>query len=48
MTVVGQAFSCSDDTYILGYNRDLEEIHQSMFEVDSLIRTINVELEQAR
>jgi|TARA_R110000764_G_scaffold203132_2_gene288379 hypothetical protein len=35
--------SCSDDTFILGYNKDLEEIHQSIFEVDSLMRAVTME-----
>ena len=37
--------SCSDDTFIAGYNKDMEEIHQQMFEVDSLLRTINMDLD---
>ena len=37
--------SCSDDTFILGYNKDLEEIHHQIFEVDSLLRTINMEVD---
>ena len=37
--------SCSDDTFIAGYNKDMEEIHQQMFEVDSLIRTIQMDLD---
>jgi len=32
--------SCSDDTFLLGYNKELEEIHQSIFETDSLVRRI--------
>jgi hypothetical protein len=35
--------SCSDDTFIAGYNKDMEEIHQQIFEVDSLIMTIQME-----
>jgi|TARA_R110002167_G_scaffold128944_1_gene311615 hypothetical protein len=35
--------SCSDDTFLLGYNKDLEEIHQSIFEVDSLMRAVTME-----
>jgi hypothetical protein len=37
--------SCSDDTFLLGYNKDLEEIHQSIFEVDSLLRSISMEID---
>ena len=37
--------SCSDDIFIAGYNKDMEEIHQQMFEVDSLIRTIQMDLD---
>jgi len=37
--------SCSEDTFMLGYNKDLEEIHQSIFEVDSLIMTIQMNLD---
>ena len=35
--------SCSDDTFIAGYNKDMEEIHQQIFEVDSLLKTIQME-----
>jgi len=38
-------FSCSDDIYLGGYNKDLEEIHHQIFEVDSLLRTINMDLD---
>lgn len=37
--------SCSDDTFLLGYNKDLEKIHHQIFEVDSLLRTINTEVD---
>ena len=37
--------SCTDDTFLFGYNKDLEEIHQAMFEVDSLIMTIQMDLD---
>jgi len=37
--------SCSDDTFILGYNKDFEVIHHQIFEVDSLMRTVIVELD---
>ena len=37
--------SCSDDVYVMGYNKDLEEIHRQIFEVDSLIRTIEMEVD---
>jgi|TARA_R110000823_G_scaffold220163_1_gene348867 hypothetical protein len=36
-------YSCSDDTFIAGYNKDMEEIHQQMFEVDSLLMKIQME-----
>tara|TARA_R100001244_G_scaffold65692_1_gene54288 strand:+ start:201 stop:428 length:228 start_codon:yes stop_codon:yes gene_type:complete len=38
-------FSCSDDVYLAGYNKDLEKIHYQMFEVDSLLKTINMNLD---
>jgi|TARA_R110000787_G_scaffold277029_1_gene386135 hypothetical protein len=38
-------YSCNEDTFIGGYNKDLEEIHYQMFEVDSLIMTIQMELD---
>ena len=37
--------SCSEDTFIGGYNKDFEEISGLMFEVDSLIMTIQMELD---
>ena len=37
--------SCSDDTFIAGYNKDMEEIHQQIFEVDSLIMTIQMDMD---
>jgi len=37
--------SCDDNIYIANYNKDLEEIHYQMFEVDSLIMTIQMELD---
>ena len=37
--------SCSEDTFVLGYNKDLEKIYQSTFEVDSLIMTIQMNLD---
>jgi hypothetical protein len=37
--------SCSDDTFIAGYNKDLEEIHYQIFEIDSLIMTIQKDLD---
>ena len=37
--------SCTEDTFIAGYNKDLEEIHYQIFEVDSLIMTIQMELD---
>ena len=43
--IIVNIFSCTDDIFIMGYNKDLEELHQSMFEADSLIRTINMELD---
>ena len=38
-------FSCDDDIFIGGYNKDMEEIHYQMFEVDSLIKTIQLDLD---
>tara|TARA_R110002012_G_scaffold4795_3_gene21979 strand:- start:17006 stop:17239 length:234 start_codon:yes stop_codon:yes gene_type:complete len=37
--------TCTDETYIMGYNKDMEEIHRAMFEVDSLMMTIKMELD---
>ena len=37
--------SCSEDTFIGGYNKDLEEIHYQIFEIDSLIMKIQMELD---
>jgi hypothetical protein len=37
--------SCSEDTFIGGYNKDLEEIHYKIFEIDSLIMKIQMELD---
>jgi hypothetical protein len=37
--------SCSDDTFIAGYNKDMEEIHYQIFEIDSLIKTIQLDLD---
>ena len=37
--------SCSDDTFIAGYNKDMEEIHYQIFEIDSLIKTIQMDLD---
>ena len=37
--------TCTDETYIMGYNKDMETIHQQMFEVDSLIMTIQMDLD---
>ena len=37
--------SCDDNIYIANYNKDLEEIHYQMFEVDSLIMTIQMDLD---
>lgn len=36
---------CSEDTFIAGYNKDMEEINQQIFEVDSLMRTIQMDLD---
>ena len=36
---------CSEDTFIAGYNKDMEEIHQQMFEVDSLIMKMQMQLD---
>ena len=37
--------SCDDNTYIAGYNKDFEEINQQIFEVDSLLMRIEMELD---
>ena len=37
--------SCDDNIYIANYNKDFEEINQQIFEVDSLLRTINMEID---
>ena len=38
-------YSCSDDVFIAGYNKDMEDINQQIFEVDSLLKTIYMELD---
>ena len=47
MFIAGYIISCSDDTFIAGYNKDMEEIHQSIFEIDSVMRTINLQLDSS-
>ena len=37
--------SCDDNTYIAGYNKDFEEINQQIFEVDSLLMRIEIQLD---
>ena len=37
--------SCDDNIYIAGYNKDFEEIHQQIFEFDSLLMTIQMDLD---
>ena len=37
--------SCNDNIYIANYNKDFEEINGLIFEVDSLIMTIQIELD---
>ena len=37
--------SCDDNIYIAGYNKDFEEINQQIFEVDSLLMRIEIELD---
>ena len=37
--------SCDDNIYIGGYNKDFEEISQLIFETDSLIMTIQKDLD---
>ena len=37
--------SCDDNIYIANYNKDFEEINGLIFEVDSLIMTIQIELD---
>jgi hypothetical protein len=37
--------NCSDETYIAGYNKDFEEINQQIFEVDSLLMRIQMDLD---
>jgi|TARA_R110000851_G_scaffold90515_9_gene197732 hypothetical protein len=39
------ASSCDDNVYIAGYNKDFEEINGLIFEVDSLIMTIQKDLD---
>ena len=40
--------SCDDDVYIANYNKDFEEINGLVFEVDSLIMTIEKDLDSLR
>jgi len=37
--------SCDDNIYIAGYNKDFEEINQQIFEVDSLLIQIQMDLD---
>ena len=37
--------SCDDNIYIAGYNKDFEEINQQIFEVDSLLMRIQMDLD---
>ena len=37
--------SCSDNIYFAGYNKDFEEISQQIFEADSLLMTIQMDLD---
>ena len=37
--------SCNDNIYIAGYNKDFEEINQQIFEVDSLLMRIQMDLD---
>ena len=37
--------SCDDNIYIANYNKDFEEINGLIFEVDSLIMTIQMDLD---
>jgi len=37
--------SCSNETYIAGYNKDFEELAQKKFEVDSLLMQIQMDLD---
>ena len=37
--------SCDDNIYIGGYNKDFEEISELIFETDSLIMTIQKDLD---
>ena len=37
--------SCDDNIFIAGYNKDMETIHQQMFEVDSLLMRVQLDLD---
>ena len=37
--------SCDDNIYIANYNKDFEEINQQIFEVDSLLMRIQMDLD---
>ena len=37
--------TCTDETYILGYNKNMQEIHHQMFVVDSLVMDLNLTLD---
>jgi|TARA_R100000781_G_C4036020_1_gene112278 hypothetical protein len=37
--------SCDDNIYIAGYNKDFQEINQQIFEVDSLLMRVEMELD---
>tara|TARA_R110002074_G_scaffold207338_1_gene375908 strand:+ start:297 stop:518 length:222 start_codon:yes stop_codon:yes gene_type:complete len=37
--------SCNENTYIANYNKDFEEINHQIFEVDSLLMMIQMDLD---
>ena len=37
--------SCDNNIYIAGYNKDFQEINQQIFEVDSLLMRVEMELD---
>jgi len=43
--MVSTIFSCDDKIYVAGYNKDMQEIHQQIFEVDSLLMIIEMQLD---
>ena len=38
-------YTCSEETYLMGYNKNMEEINRHIFVIDSLVMDINLTLD---